>query len=356
MIEMPPVMKEEPPFRDRRAMRPRALLPSVVSMDTRDAPRPDLPLDRARSRAPDSPAAPRPRLPGWARVLLATVLLLPCAMAGSVLLLVPGYSGLLEHPSMPVQVLAYAPFAGIVLAAYVLVSWALLRWVDRRPLSALGLRVDRRAVYGLLSGCGIALVIGVAAGAAIQVLGIARTLEIPEQAGPVGDSGVLTVLAMVAFLVLRAFVLQGIGEEVLFRGYLMQSLRRRPVIAVLVAAAAFTLPHLASSGGQQNALEQLLYLAIPFGFALSAGFLAIAMRSVWAAVGIHGGFHLGTVAAAMLGLMADGPALWITLGLLHAVAGAVIALLIPRSRWAEVREHGPYARHGLAAGKDRPNR
>src|SRR5699024_12769186 len=58
-----------------------------------------------------------------------------------------------------------------------------------------------------------------------------------RRSSDLGDSGVLTVLAMVAFLVLRAFVLQGIGEEVLFRGYLMQSLRRRPVIAVLVAAA-----------------------------------------------------------------------------------------------------------------------
>lgn len=349
-------MAAGPHVHDRSALPPRSLLPSVVDMDTRDAHRSDLPLPQAPPPGPDSPSGPRPRLPPWARVLLTTALLLPCAMAGSALLLVPGYSGLLEHPSLSVQVAGFAPFAGVVLAAYVLVAWALLRWVDRRPLSALGLRFDRRAVRGLLAGCGIALMVGLAAGWSTQALGIARPLGAPEQAGPPEESSVLTALALVAFMVLRAFVLQGIGEEVLFRGYLMQSLRRRPVIAVLVAAAAFTIPHLGSSGGQQSSLEHLLYLAIPFGFALSAGFLAVAMRSVWAAIGIHGGFHLATVVAAMLGLMADGPAVWIALGALHAVAGAVVAMLIPRSRWDEVREHGPYARPLAAEGTDRPSR
>jgi len=278
------------------------------------------------------------------------MLMLPCAMAGTVLLLVPGYTGLLEHPAMTVQVAGYAPFAATVLAAYLLVSWALLRWVDRRPFGALGLRLDRRALLGLLVGCGIALLNGLVAAGAVQALGLARGAASAGWDGPVKEAGVLTALAMVLFIVLRAFVLQGIGEEVLFRGYLMQSLRRRPVLAVLVAAVAFTIPHLLSNGGQQSPFEHLHYLAIPFGFALSAGFLAVAMRSVWAAIGIHGGFHLATIAAGMLGLTADGPPAWLALGLLHAVTGTVIALLVPRRRWAEVRRHGPYGRRTITDG------
>lgn len=276
----------------------------------------------------------------WARVLLPMVLFLPFASAGMLLMLVPGFSELLDRTGA-VGVAAYAPFAGVVLAAYVLGSWALLRWVDRRPVSALGLRFGRRAILGLLAGYVIAQVVTLLAGWSTEALGIVGTMDVPQP-----DAGAPTgsVIALLALVVLRAFVLQGIGEEVLFRGYLMQSLRHRPVLGVLITAVAFTIPHLASSGGQQNSVEQLLYLVMPFGFATSAGFLAIAMRSVWAAVGIHGGFHLATIGAAAVGVLADGPAMWVAIGLLHVVAGAVIAVRLPARRWTEVREHGPYGR------------
>ncbi|WP_246956029.1 hypothetical protein [Brachybacterium sp. Marseille-Q7125] len=45
----------------------------------------------------------------------------------------------------------------------------------------------------------------------------------------------------------------------------MTSLARRPRLAVIIAAIAFTIPHLASSGGQQSALQHVLYLAVPYG-------------------------------------------------------------------------------------------
>src|SRR5690625_6822538 len=143
----------------------------------------------------------------------------------------------------------------------------------------------------------------------------------------------ISPVAVLAVVLLQAFVLQGIGEEVLFRGYLLQSLRRRPVLGVAICAVAFTIPHLASSGGQQSVLEHLLYLAIPFGFAISAGFLAIAMRSVWAAIGIHGGLPLATWVTALRGFTSDGPAVWVTGGGPRALAGLAMALLIPSRRW-----------------------
>lgn len=316
---------------------------SVEDMRPHDSLSPDSPDLSSGAPLTVPSAPPPPRLPVWARVLLPTVLFLPLALAGSILMVVPGYADLLQRTD-GVGVTAYAPYAGVVLAAYVLASWALLRWVDRRPLRALGLRFGRRAVLGLLAGYAIAQVITLLAGWATQALGIARTLEVPESADQTESAPVLALLVFLVLLFLRAFMLQGIGEEVLFRGYLLQSLRRWPVLGVVIAAVAFTIPHLASGGGQQSAIEHLLYLAAPFGFAISAGFLAIALRSVWAAVGIHGGFHLATVGAAIAGLTADGPAMWVALGLGHLVAGVVIAALVPRERWAEVREHGPYGR------------
>lgn len=43
-------------------------------------------------------------------------------------------------------------------------------------------------------------------------------------------------------------------------------------------------------------------------------------------------------------------------GLLHALAGAVIALLIPRRRRAEVRGHGPCGRRTVNEGVGSPSR
>ncbi|HJB10142.1 MAG TPA: CPBP family intramembrane metalloprotease [Candidatus Brachybacterium merdavium] len=297
------------------------------------------PGPRSRRTGPDdSPTGDAgPRLPVWLRVLLPTILFLPAASAGLVLILIPGYEGLLARDD-EVAVLAYAPFAAVVLAAYVLVSWALLRWVDRRPFRALGLRVDARAVLALIIGYAIAQAAALLTAVAADSFGMGRQIDPAAMEQPT-----ISPVAVLAVVLLQAFVLQGIGEEVLFRGYLLQSLRRRPVLGVAICAVAFTIPHLASSGGQQSVLEHLLYLAIPFGFAISAGFLAIAMRSVWAAIGIHGGFHLATWVTALLGFTSDGPAVWVTVGGLHALAGIVIAVLIPSRRWVEVRERGPFA-------------
>lgn len=308
-------------------------------MDTRSDP-----SAPARADGPDdvSPSAPpRPRVSAALRVLLAMLMLPPAAFAGSLLMLVPGYGRLLQLEDA-VAVLAYAPFAALVLAAYVLLSWVLVRGVDRLPFRALGLRIDARALLALVTGCAIALVLGLAGAGIAEVSGMGRRVEAPAAEQPM-----LPLAAVLALVLLRAFVLQGIGEEVLFRGYLLQSLRRRPVLGVVIAAGAFAVPHLASNGGQQGLAERLLYLAIPFGFALSAGFLAVAMRSVWGAVGIHGGFHVASTAVSLLGLTADGPAIWVLLGALHALAGVLLALRIPRRRWEEVREHGPYARDAV---------
>ena len=215
------------------------------------------------------------------------------------------------------------------------------RPLDRPPpVSALGLRFHPGAVLGLLVGTVIAVVLAIAAAWLSETLGIARTYP---DAGA-GQNGELTVLGIIIFIVLRSFVLQGIGEEVLFRGYLMQSLHRRPIIAVLVAAIAFTVPHLASGGGQESMLERVIYLAMPFGLSISAGFLAIACRSVWGGVGIHGGIHVAVAIATALGFTANGPGMWLTVGALHILVGVLVAALVPRSRWAEVRAAGPYAR------------
>lgn len=317
-------------------------LRSVGDMNTTDTRTPD---HGTRPR-PDASPVPVPRaalrLPARARVLLTTAMFLPVALSGAVLYLIPGFLDLLAGSGAP-AVLAYAAVAGVILAGYLLVSWALTRLVDRRPARALGWRLDGRALLALLLGYGIAQILSLLGTGTALLTGLVQPLtELPDVPDPTASA----VMTAVVITLLRSFVLQGIGEEMLFRGYLLQSLSRRPVLAVMITAAAFTLPHLVSSGGQQNVLERFLFLVVPLGFSISAGFLAIALRSVWAAVGIHGGFHLATAVTTLILPPVDGPVMWVLLGALHAVVGVAIALALPRARWTEVAEHGPYLSTG----------
>src|SRR5690625_7231770 len=84
------------------------------------------PGPRSRRTGPDaSPTGDAgPRLPVWLRVLLPTILFLPAASAGLVLILIPGYEGLLARDD-EVAVLAYDPFAAAEIRSYVMVPVAM---------------------------------------------------------------------------------------------------------------------------------------------------------------------------------------------------------------------------------------
>lgn len=289
---------------------------------------------RGRTRGADLPSVEgmtkRPA-PLWLRILLP-ILLLP--VAGLSVLLpasIPGVAAAMDRPD-GLGVAAYALAASVPLLVYVLGTVLLVRGLDHRPLRAVGIRPRPGALL-------LGILVSVLAMGAAVLAGRLTSIPAPDAAQPAA----VPFLVALAFVLLRAFVLQGIGEELLFRGYLLQTLSRRPRLAVLITAVAFTIPHLASSGGQQDVGEQLLYLAMPFGFALSAGMLAIALRSVWAGIGIHGGFHLANALAGALGIPLDGPAAWLLLGAAHTLAAIIIAGTIRRRRWLEVSEHGPYA-------------
>lgn len=237
------------------------------------------------------------------------------------LMLVPGFQAASASRDPLTAILAMLAMCGVTCAVYILLSWALMRGIDRRPFRDLGLAITPRAVLGLLAGMGIALVVTVLGTGAVQALGLGRM-----PAGEV-DFGQAPLWMLLIAIIAQAFLLQGIGEEVLFRGYLLRSLPHRPAVAVLISAAAFGILHLVSKGGQENVAERFLYLALPFGFAIAAGFLAQQMGTTWAAIGIHGGSHVASAVAMALGLVADGPAVWVVIGVLFTLARVAVHLL-----------------------------
>ncbi|GAA3647515.1 CPBP family intramembrane glutamic endopeptidase [Microbacterium marinilacus] len=260
------------------------------------------------------------------RLVVAVVVLMAANLvAGSVpalAMLVPGAVEALSGSSPWGFALSFAMQA-LVLAIVLVAVRSWMRWVERTPLREAGWRwAPRSALWALL---------GVVVSAA-SVLGVTAVLP---ATGPVLDERSLTgdqattsttVVLLVVYYLGLAFLQQGIPEELLFRGWLLWRLRDRPVIAVTVTTLAFTVIHLVSQGGQQSPAEHLIYLALPFGFALLATGLLLWTTSLWAAVGVHGGFHVGNYLAAVYLPQVDAVTSWLVVGGAQAALGLLLVV------------------------------
>ena len=274
-----------------------------------------------RGRAPDRP---------WLRVLAVVgpvvALLLATLVPAGLLSLLPPMAD--DAPAGTVVVVVVVQSLVVCLAAVALGA-LLLRW-HRLRLRDAGFRWTRRSLPGLLAGVAVGAVVVVAVGLPLTRLGLLRE----------GESWGLPWWALVVAGLAQAVLLQALPEELLFRGYQMTALRLRPVAAVLVSATVFASLHLISSGGQVNALERVLYLAMPFGFALAAGALMVVTDSLWAAVGVHAGVHVGSLAGIFLGL-GNGPQLWLLAGAVWTLAGIVLLLVAARRGQLAAAWRGP---------------
>jgi len=211
----------------------------------------------------------------------------------------------------------------VVLGVVVLAVRFWMRRVERAPLRAAGWRWSRRSVVWLLLG------VVVSAGSAFTVVALLPSrAPVLDDSAFVGDESVtpLMIVLLIVYYLGLAFVQQGIPEELLFRGMLLWSLRERPALAVAVTTLAFTVIHLVSNGGQQSAWEHVLYLALPLGFALLAVGLLLWTGSLWAAVGVHGGFHVGNYLAAGFLPQVDPVTSWLAIGGVQAAIGLVLVI------------------------------
>ena len=278
-----------------------------------------------------------PRAPGWARILLALVAFEAAAFSSLLLDNIGPFHAWVVSDDPILKTGTLVVMWTVSCIAYLLFALMLTRYMDNRPARAAGLVFNRRAVNALLVGTGISMVV------VCCVTVVSRVLD-PVVPSPSINLRMPWWLIVVSVLVVlaRCYVFQGIGKEAVMRGYLLQSFSDRPKRAVWVSVIAFTIPHMISQGSQQNILERVIYLAIPFGFALAATYLCLIMRSVWAGIGIHGGFHLATTIALIVGAN-DGPVLWTLMGALYVVVALVLASRINEQRWVEIAERGPYA-------------
>lgn len=200
-----------------------------------------------------------------------------------------------------------------IFICYLLV-WLSCKYLEKKPSLILNLQLNRW-FFGMII---IAFIILALVTGILQLLGI--------HGEPMSLSG-STWWMMFIMSVASGFLMQGIPEELIWHGWLIPSLGGTKA-AIILSAGVFGALHLISNGGQQNLIEYVIYITMPLGFGFAAGMVRAATNSTWAAIGVHGGFHL----SALLGLflpVENSPAQWVLIGTCWAIVGVLFARFYP---------------------------
>lgn len=283
----------------------------------------------------DQPIVTHPRWPVWARIAILPVLMLVSTMTPVLPQLVPGFMDWARTQDPAGATMGLVGLGSLALATLsaLFFVWLLSRFLDGMQLRDVGLGLNRRTLPALAIGYLAVMAITIPIGMATYSAGWGRAPD------PVGNSFLVGLLFTG---IAKGAIHQGFPEELYWRGYGMATLRDHPIRAVWICGVLFGAMHIVSAGGQENMVERVLYVGHAMAFAILAGALALATRSVWAAVGVHGGLHLGTYLLEYNGY-GSGPAQWT----IEAVLMVVVAVVIMQ-RWQAARARAQV--HAAAVG------
>ena len=255
------------------------------------------------------------------RIVIAFAMMFACALTPPLLSQIPAVRSFGIVHSHPQSNVDDAVMAALVLLLYgtatilvLMLCYVLRRTLDRGRRVSLCLRLDRRALLWAVGMVLVAVAVNLAVAGFVHALGLAGGNEgIPDRPW--------WIIAVTIFS--QSFLLQGIPEEIIWRGWLFSSLGETRCAAVS-SVLGFTVLHLLSQGGQQNLLEHITYLARPCGFAVTALIVRTISGSTWAAIGVHGGLHVANDMLSDWLHLPHGSIAWILQGLLWAAVGLLI--------------------------------
>ncbi|MGE5315592.1 MAG: lysostaphin resistance A-like protein [Acidobacteriota bacterium] len=218
-------------------------------------------------------------------------------------------------------------FTVITYLVVTVVTWGVCRWIDRRPLRSVGLGFHDRTLVELSQGLALgALMMGVIF-LAITASGMAefhwKDLSWTQAAW----------MAAVSF---AEFAAVAWGEELLFRGYLFQTLAEGTtrITAVAVFAVFFGVVHM---GNPNVTFFSLVNIAIA-GVWLSAAYFKT--RGLWLPVGLHFSWNFFQnhvfsfpvsgiqMSETQLGTVTDRGPEWLTGGAFGPEGGAIATVML----------------------------
>ena len=285
------------------------------------------------------------RKPSWfVAIPMALVFIFVPSTLIAIILIFAGLDPLLRSLTKSIDPLQEAVGQIIILIVsfvpVLLAIWAWVRFVERRPFWTLGLEragAVSKYVRGMLTGF-------IMFAASIGTLAVFGTVSMgrgdPRQEGLNALGGVL--------LVYLGWAIQGPTEEVLCRGWLLQTqgARYRPWVGIVISALVFALLHSLNSGFNLFAALNLIL------FGLFAALYVLYEGGLWGIFGWHAAWNwaegnvFGTqvsgtqpVGGVLFNLRTNGPA-WVTGGAFGPEGGLIvtfilfvgIAILLVRSR------------------------
>lgn len=204
--------------------------------------------------------------------------------------------------------LAFVCFMGLGFGSILLLLWLWTRLFEVRPFATLGLlpgNILRKASRGFVSGL-------IVIAAVTLLLGATGSLELERgEPGPEGFAALGSVL-----FVALAWLVQGSTDEVLFRGWLLQTIAARhgTVLGVGISSVVFVLAHQFEPNLNPVAILNLFLGGIFFAlYALHEGSLwgvcALHATMNWAEVNVFGFDQFGGEASGgvLLNLGETGP-------------------------------------------------
>jgi membrane protease YdiL (CAAX protease family) len=205
---------------------------------------------------------------------LARVALYFVAMAATNRIAFAGVANLL--PSAPGWLLDLLE-GGVYLAGILVLTWALMRYLDRQPLASLGLQA-RGGLLRLLLGFGL--------GAGLIGLVFVTMTTAGWLVAEPGRPDLLPFLASALSWAALSFV-----EELTFRGYILQGLAKAWIMpaAVAVSSLLFGIVHLIDPNAQLLAVLNISVAGLFFAVAY------LVTRSLWLPAGIHIGWNLAEI-------------------------------------------------------------
>jgi membrane protease YdiL (CAAX protease family) len=153
--------------------------------------------------------------------------------------------------------------------------WIMVRFADRRSLESAGI-----AIRGLASETTVGYLIGAAMlSTAIGIMALTGVYHV------LGKSSSFN-----PFFALVLFLFAGAAEEIIFRGYIFQTLEARwgSRIAIIFSSLLFGLAHIGNPGSHANVWQYLAgpaFICLEAGLPLSAGYMAT--RRLWLPIGLH---------------------------------------------------------------------
>jgi len=264
-----------------------------------------------------SPSEPRLRA-GW-RLLIQTILLIPFSIvAGLIIFFLPTdlTSSPTSYPLIVGELAELFAFAGSI--------YIVRRFLDKRSVGSLGFKIDKHAALDILAGIIITFMMMGSIFVVMQALG-----WVTFESFAWNTDSVQTVISQ-ALVFFFLFIIVGFNEELLFRGYQLQTITSGLNLfwGLVISSIVFGGLHLGNPNATWVSAAGIFFagLFLAFGY--------ICTKQLWLSIGLHIGWNFfegvvfgfpvsGLTIYPLIHINVSGPKVW-TGGAFGPEAGLII--------------------------------